>query len=201
LRIDRTLFASYASILPWLYETRPQAPFRKIVIDLRTYLAGAKSHGTVTNALGVCVVCEFVPADELLAEAGNLAWTGSIIRHALACISDKLGWTSDELIQYVTRREQRGFLDVFTFERLTQVDPTSGSTFTPWFSAAPGRNAIGVRVRSWTGERDVLIAEDDEPIWLPEAFPLRSSAIRTRTREYVLLDGRRRVLASVDIPS
>ncbi len=97
-----------------------------------------------------------------------------MVRHALECIDNRLGWRSTELEGFIGELSEQRLPLVHFFEKFARVTRTSKVRCVPWLSARPGETLVGVRI----GERDVTVRSAAGPLFLEDDFPFAKATIR-----------------------
>ena len=196
IEVNRALFTTYEPIRLWLREQGIKAPFCKIVVSFADEGRASKWHGSVMVAVGICEVTEAVDPSTLRNNAHDHRWVLGIVTHALACVAREISWSEPSLNDHIARLSEKTLPLVHVFEKLTQMDPVSGTACSVWFSTQPGCHQIGVRFSKQDGiSRDVVVASKTRPLYLEDTLPVVKSAIRGPN--FVLLGKRGKTLASV----
>jgi hypothetical protein len=192
--VNGRCFVVYEIVRLWCKEHKVDAPFQKLAVTLMVdHPLLSSTDRKVTNDGRVCEVFLLVGADQVELRSRDPSWVAGQIQTALSLVAKATGWRCEQLIGFVQAIAMQELPLRHEFERLARTDKVTGQKCVPWMSTMEGEYRIGIRI----GQRDAVVLQKAEPIWLEDDFPLARIAIRGR--EIVLLDSKGAALAHVSI--
>ena len=190
--MNEDLFPSFEPVRLWLRENSVEAPFRKIVIELKK--GPKETSGRVLIVGGICEISiHFAdePNGDLVRDSNRL---GRVVLDACSRIALSTGWDGARLSSAVKHLLARDVPRVHFFASLCRTERKSGIECVPWLSMNYSDYEFGVRI----GARDVVVASRQCPIYLEDEIPRMGSAVRSG--HFQILSGPKKVVfASVPI--
>jgi hypothetical protein len=195
--VNGACFPVYESLRLWLKDRKVEAPFRKIVIDIRDASKHADWHGRAFSALGVCRVNEAVDPVVLRAHAQDTEWLASLVLDGLDHIEAETGWANEELRMCAALTARSHPPCAHRFEQTRKR--YKGTVCDTWFEADVGYSVVKARFTLPSGEtRDVVLAEEAGPISLQREYYVKSAVVLDG--HYVIREPDKWELARVPIP-
>lgn len=195
--VNHACFPIYESLRLWLKEHKVQAPFRKIVVELRDSTTSSDWHGRASNILGICEVNEAVDPEALKLCGQDTEWIAARVIKGLEHIKAEIGWSDDGLREHAETVACAHPPCSHIFKKLRKR--FSGTICDVWLVADVGHTIIKASFTLPNGESmEVVLAEANRPIFLEDDYWIKSAEVLNG--HYVLRDPCKRELVRIPIP-
>jgi hypothetical protein len=182
----------------WLQTRTVAAPFAKLILTFMDEAACGDWRRHVALVPPTCEVTYGLPVALLREHATDHRWVMARVLEALALVAETKGWRSIELEQAVTEFAALSPPVRATLPIKPALHRPSGWECELWISlGARGHTAIGARLNRGAEDRDVVLRDSPEPVFLEDDFPV--AMIVPSGEGFHLLTRTREVLARIPI--
>lgn len=180
----------------WLREHSVEAPFRKMLVHVRSEESQASSPSSVSTTLGVCTIRIALRRELILADTKDLRWLLRPLLDALSSAQQEHVFHSVELNSFARHLAQAEPPHTHVFRQLIRRDPLAKITCTTWISFDVDRTRIGVLLEpDDEPSREVILVEKTGALVLDDEFPIAD--VQVRGPNLIFTDRHNRRLAQV----